>query len=108
MTQTENTAPAPASDFKPYIASDTVMKEFTPKAVLLGAMFGVLFGAASVYLALKAGLTVSASIPVAVLAISQDNNSGKQHHPDDGFSRRINRLRRRLHPARLFVFVAER
>ena len=46
------------------------MKEFTVKAVVLGCIFGVLFGAATVYLALKAGLTVSASIPIAVVAIS--------------------------------------
>src|SRR5262249_42996060 len=57
-------------DFKPYIAPEDSVKEFTPKAVILGGLFGILFGAASVYLALKAGLTVSASIPVAVLAIS--------------------------------------
>lgn len=57
-------------DFKPYIAPDAGVKEFTPKAIILGGLFGVLFGAATVYLALKAGLTVSASIPVAVLAIS--------------------------------------
>ena len=59
------------SEFKPYIdASNTSVKEFTLKAVVLGALFGVLFGAATVYMALKAGLTVSASIPIAVLAIS--------------------------------------
>lgn len=58
------------SEFKPYIASDSTMKELTPRAVILGCLFGILFGAASVYLALRAGLTVSASIPVAVLAIS--------------------------------------
>jgi putative OPT family oligopeptide transporter len=57
-------------DFKPYIAPDEVVKEFTPRAIILGGMFGLLFGAASVYLALRAGLTVSASIPVAVMAIS--------------------------------------
>lgn len=57
--------------FKPYIASnDGSVKEFTWKAILLGGFFGILFGAATVYLALKAGLTVSASIPIAVLAIS--------------------------------------
>jgi OPT family oligopeptide transporter len=62
----------PDSDvtFKPYIAPDSTVKEFTGRAVVLGALFGILFGAASVYLALRAGLTVSASIPVAVLAIS--------------------------------------
>lgn len=59
------------SEFKPYIAAENVsVKEFTVRAVILGALFGILFGAATVYLALKAGLTVSASIPIAVLAIS--------------------------------------
>ena len=46
------------------------MKELTVKSVLIGSLFGVIFGAATVYLALKAGLTVSASIPIAVIAIT--------------------------------------
>ena len=59
------------SNFKPYISPEnTSVKEFTLRAVVLGALFGVLFGAATVYMALKAGLTVSASIPIAVIAIS--------------------------------------
>jgi len=57
-------------EFKPYISSGSQVAEFTVKSVLLGAIFGIIFGAATVYLALKAGLTVSASIPIAVLAIS--------------------------------------
>ncbi len=57
-------------EFQPYIAANSKVAEFTVKSVLLGAVFGVIFGAATVYLALKAGLTVSASIPIAVLAIS--------------------------------------
>lgn len=56
--------------FKPYISASDSLPEFTLKAILLGAMFGIIFGASTVYLALKAGLTVSASIPIAVLAIS--------------------------------------
>ena len=44
--------------------------EFTIRAVVLGALFGLLFGAVSVYVGLRAGLTVSASIPIAVLSIS--------------------------------------
>lgn len=61
---------AKSTEFSPYISPQKTMKELTLKAILLGIFFGALFGAASVYLALKAGLTVSASIPIAVLAIS--------------------------------------
>src|SRR5215217_5247945 len=56
--------------FQPFVPADTLMKEFTVKALLIGCLMGMLFGAATVYLALKAGLTVSASIPIAVLAIT--------------------------------------
>lgn len=64
-------APEPAvAGFRPYVPADSSMPELTVKAVATGAVFGVLFGAATVYLALKAGLTVSASIPIAVIAIS--------------------------------------
>src|ERR1700751_5114908 len=59
-----------AQEHKPYIPADQEIAEFSPKAILFGAIFGILFGASTVYLALKAGLTVSASIPVAVLSIS--------------------------------------
>lgn len=56
--------------FKPYIAPEQNIAEFTIKSVAFGVLFGVLFGASTVYLALKAGLTVSASIPIAVIAIT--------------------------------------
>jgi OPT family oligopeptide transporter len=46
------------------------MAEFTIKSVVTGSIFGLIFGASTVYLALKAGLTVSASIPIAVIAIT--------------------------------------
>ncbi|WNG55177.1 oligopeptide transporter, OPT family [Archangium gephyra] len=59
------------AEFQPYIPAErSDVAEFTPKAIGIGVLFGVIFGAATVYLALKAGLTVSASIPIAVLAIS--------------------------------------
>jgi OPT family oligopeptide transporter len=61
---------AQPEEFQPYVADDAKVAEFTPKAVITGAVFGILFGAATVYLALRAGLTVSASIPIAVLSIS--------------------------------------
>src|SRR5205823_14657638 len=56
--------------FKPYVPGGTVIPGFTVRAVLVGAALGIVFGAVSVYLALRAGLTVSASIPIAVLSIS--------------------------------------
>jgi len=62
-------APAPPS-FEPYVPASKTIPEFTPRAIVLGALFGLLFGASTVYLGLRAGLTVSASIPIAVLAIS--------------------------------------
>src|SRR5688572_32255551 len=56
--------------FKPYIAPEQNIPEFTIKSVIMGALFGILFGSSTVYLALKAGLTVTASIPIAVIAIT--------------------------------------
>lgn len=55
---------------KPYVPASTVLPEFTPRAVILGVLFGLVFGASTVYLGLKVGLTVSASIPIAVLSIT--------------------------------------
>ncbi|HEX7903284.1 MAG TPA: OPT/YSL family transporter [Chitinophagaceae bacterium] len=56
--------------FKPFVPAETVMAELTIKSIITGALFGIIFGASTVYLALKAGLTVSASIPIAVIAIT--------------------------------------
>ena len=58
------------SDFKPYIADESNVPELTWFPVLIGALLGIIFGASSIYLVLKVGLTVSASIPVAVLSIT--------------------------------------
>jgi OPT family oligopeptide transporter len=62
--------PEEKKSFKPFIAPEANVKELTVKSILLGSLFGVIFGASTVYLALKAGLTVSASIPIAVIAIT--------------------------------------
>jgi OPT family oligopeptide transporter len=61
---------AEQSNFKPFVSPETNMAEFTVKSILTGAAFGIIFGASTVYLALKAGLTVSASIPIAVISIT--------------------------------------
>ena len=55
---------------KPYVPDEVVQPEFTLPAVLVGAVLGIIFGASSLYLVLKVGMTVSASIPVAVLSIT--------------------------------------
>src|SRR6266568_2116837 len=67
----------PAQEFRPYVPAEQLIPEFTLKAVILGIFFGILFGAATVYLALRAGLTVSASVPIAVLAIAVFKKLGK-------------------------------
>ena len=55
--------------FKPYIPSDKVVPEFTPMAIILGIILAVVFGAANAYLGLRVGMTVSASIPAAVISM---------------------------------------
>ena len=69
MAQSVDQKQRPA-EFKPYIPPEMSLAEFTPRAVILGGFFGLLFGAVTVYVGLRAGLTVSASIPIAVLSIS--------------------------------------
>lgn len=56
--------------FQPYIPAEARLPEFTPLPVIVGTILGMVFGASSLYLVLKVGLTVSASIPVAVLSIT--------------------------------------
>lgn len=56
--------------FKPYVLPQENVAEFTVKSVVFGSLFGILFGCSTVYLALRAGLTVTASIPISVIAIT--------------------------------------
>jgi putative OPT family oligopeptide transporter len=57
-------------NFQPYLKPEDTRREFTFRAIFLGCIFGILFGAVTVYVGLRAGLTVAASIPIAVLSIS--------------------------------------
>src|SRR5687768_1364829 len=59
-----------AANFRPYIPAETIIPELTPRALIVGTLLGIVFGASSLYLVLKVGLTVSASIPVAVISIA--------------------------------------
>src|SRR2546429_7566870 len=61
---------ADQSGFEPYVSPYEQPPELTLRAVLLGAVLGIVFGASSTYLALRVGLTVSASVPIAVIAIA--------------------------------------
>ena len=58
------------SEHKPFVPPEANVRELTPVALIMGAVLGIIFALSSVYLGLKVGLTVSASIPVAVLSIT--------------------------------------
>ena len=66
----EAESPQRKAAFRPYIAATTALRELTPLPLILGTLLGIVFGASSLYLVLKVGLTVSASIPVAVISIT--------------------------------------
>ena len=57
------------TEFKPYIPADKVLPELTPTSVILGIILAVIFGGANAYLGLRVGMTVSASIPAAVISM---------------------------------------
>ena len=59
-----------AEDFKPFVAPEQRVKELSFVPLLTGCILGIIFGASSLYLAVKVGMTVSASIPVAVISIT--------------------------------------
>ena len=62
--------PPPGGAYEPYIPAGARLQEFTLKAIGLGIVFGIVFGAANAYLGLRAGLTISTSIPVAVMTVA--------------------------------------
>src|SRR2546425_13117310 len=60
----------PKAEFHPYVPAEASVREFTPRALIVGTLLGLVFGASSLYLVLKVGITVSASIPVAVISLT--------------------------------------
>ncbi len=100
----------PAAKFTPYIPPETRLRELGALPIIVGTILGMIFGASSLYLVLKVGLTVSASIPVAVISITlfrllskigvrRRDHPREQHRADRGLGRRVDRLRRRRHHA---------
>ncbi len=65
------------ASYQPYIAAETRIREFSLIPIVVGTLLGMVFGASSLYLVLKVGLTVSASIPVAVIAITLFKLAGR-------------------------------
>ncbi len=65
------------ANFRPYIPAGVTLRELTPLPLIIGTVLGMVFGASSLWLVLKVGLTVSASIPVAVISISLFRLLGK-------------------------------
>src|SRR5215218_1886181 len=63
-------APEATPAFRPFIPAEVKLPELTVLPLILGTVLGAVFGASSLYLVLKVGLTVSASIPVAVISIT--------------------------------------
>lgn len=59
-----------SKEHKPFVADSSTIAELTPLALIMGTTLGIIFGASSLYLVLKVGMTVSASIPIAVLSIT--------------------------------------
>ncbi|MEE1075623.1 MAG: OPT/YSL family transporter, partial [Acutalibacteraceae bacterium] len=57
------------TEFKPYIPAEKITPEITVTSVIIGVLLAVIFGAANAYLGLRVGMTVSASIPAAVIAM---------------------------------------
>jgi putative OPT family oligopeptide transporter len=70
VSATQNIKPSSTQGFQPFVPPGETRPELTIRAILLGCIFGLLFGAVTVYVGIEAGLTVAASIPISVLSIS--------------------------------------
>ncbi len=70
LAENAHRALRPGERYEPYVPAHESPGEFTIKAVVFGIVFGILFGAANAYLGLRAGLTISTSIPVAVMTVA--------------------------------------
>ena len=71
----------PGETYEPYVGAEQSIPEFTVKATVFGILFGIVFGAANAYLGLRAGLTISTSIPVAVMTVAAFRALQAAGHP---------------------------
>ena len=89
-------------EFKPYVPADTDMPEFTVRALVLGLVMCVVLGAANAYLGLRAGMTIAATYPAAVIGMAvlracQGLAARGELRPHRRLDRRVGRGRRDLH-----------
>ncbi len=70
MSQPTSSSPGPHDGHKPYVSSDVELKEFTVRALVLGLLMCVVLGAANAYLGLRAGMTIAATYPAAVISMA--------------------------------------
>ncbi len=70
MSQPTSSSPSSTGDHKPYVSSDIELKEFTVRALILGLLMCVVLGAANAYLGLRAGMTIAATYPAAVISMA--------------------------------------
>ncbi len=92
--------------YRPYVPPETTMTEFSGLALLYGLVMSVILGAANAYLGLKAGMTIAATYPAAVISmallrITQGKHSRGEHRAHHRLDRRIGRGRRDFHDPRL-------
>ena len=68
----------PGDQYEPYVPASVEPAEFSWKAIILGSLFGIAFGAANAYLGLRVGLTISTSIPIAVMTVAESTTTQRK------------------------------
>jgi putative OPT family oligopeptide transporter len=96
----------PGDQYKPYIGKLEVQPEFTFRAIFTGMILGIIFAAANAYIGLKVGLTVSASIPVAVMAVAIFRIIGKSSILENNMVQTVGSAGESLAAGIIFTFPA--
>ena len=94
--------------FVPFVPEKTNLREMTLRAVILGLVMTVILGAANAYLGLRAGMTIAATYPaaiigMAVLRLFKGFDPRGEHRPNRGLDRRVDRRRGRVHDSRVLM-----
>jgi hypothetical protein len=104
---TQTAPPAGQKKYQPYVPENMEMKEFTFRAVLIGLVMTAILGSANAYLGLKAGMTIAATYPAAVIGMAllrlMKGAAGGEHCPNRQLDRRVGSRRSSLHDPRLVM-----